>query len=158
MGWLWMGKSGVNFPRQKNLTFAEIDKLRRLGDDYVRFMAAGQRIGGAAPSNLLNTATREEIRAGAIENLMVLLKSGLTFPQQIKAMEATTTMLLTMRYFETQPAGGQREIEAEESYNRSMELWDVFQDLITKDDGRRFEVNEEEIREKVVIKLLEKIK
>ena len=64
-------------------------------------MSAGQRVAGAVPSKLLNSASLNEIRAGVYEHLMVLLQVGLTFPQQIKIMEATTTMFLAMRYFET---------------------------------------------------------
>jgi len=158
VAWFWKSKEAVTKKKPAKLSYDQIERLRKLGDDYIQFMSAGQRVAGAVPSKLLNSSSLNEIRAGAYEHLMVLLKIGLNFPQQIKIMEATTTMFLAMRYFETSFAGGQREVESEESYNKSMELWEVFQNLIVKDGGRRFEINEEEIREKVVTKLLEEAK
>ena len=158
MAWCWKSKGGVSEQKPAKLSYDQIERLRKLGDDYIKFMSAGQRVAGAVPSKLLNSASLNEIRAGVYEHLMVLLQVGLTFPQQIEIMEATTTMFLAMKYFETSFAKGQREVESEESYNKSLEFWDLFQNLIIRDEGRRFEINEEEIRGKIVCKLIRETK
>ena len=155
MAWFWQNKGAETKKKSTRLTNEQIKRLKRLGDDFTKFMGAGQRNAGAVPTILLEKATRAEIRAGLIENLIDLLQRGFSFEQQIKIMENMTAIFLAMNYFDIQIAGGNRKIESDTPYQRSLDLWDEFQDLITRDGGKRFEVNEDEIREKIVIKLIE---
>jgi hypothetical protein len=155
MPWFWKNKKTPTQPKTKKLSFSQIEKLNKIGDDLTNFLAKGQRKAGAIPSKLVEESTRGELRAALIENLMVLLQKGLPFTMQIQCMEGTASLFVLFKSFDTPRAGGRREIEADEPYNKSLELWDEFQKLVVRDGGRRFEVNEDEIREKIVIKLIE---
>ena len=157
MAWFWKNK-GLHTAKPKKLSWDEIQRLRKIGDDFADFMAKGQRKGGAVPSKLLNSATLGEIRAGLIEHLMFVLSLGAPFEQQIKWLDATQMLFCFVYNFDTPFLGGERENESEELKRKTFELWDAFQDLIIKDEGRRFEVNEWDIREKIVVKLIQQTK
>ena len=94
-----------------------------------------------------------------IEHLIFLLSLGAPFEQQIKWVKCAEKLFCYQTFlFDVKAAGGEREIEPRELRREYLGLWSEFQDLIVKDDGRRFEVNEDEIREKIVIKLIEQTK
>ena len=154
MPWFW---NKQNSPaKTKKLSYEKIQRLRKIGDDYTDFVAKGQQPGGATPSKILDSATRSEIRAGLIEHLIFLLSLGAPFEQQIKWVKCAEMLFCYQTFlFDVKAAGGEREIEPRELRREYLGLWDEFQDLIVKDEGRRFEVNEDEIREKIVIKLIE---
>ena len=150
----WKTKGEVRDKKISKLSRTEIERLNKLGDDFTNFMGAGQRGGGAVPTKLLDSASRGEIRAALIENLIVLLKKGLEFKMQIECMEAVTLLFVGMQCFETNIAGGNREVESKEKYDKANELWEEFQNLIIRDGGSRFELNEDEIRQKIVRRLI----
>jgi hypothetical protein len=158
MPWFWKSKETPTQPKSKKLPLSQIEKLNKIGDDLTNFLAKGQRKAGAIPSKLVEESTRGELRAALIENLMVSLQKGLPFAMQIQCMEGTASVFVLFKYFDIPRFGGRREIEADEPYNKSLELWDEFQRLVVRDGGSRFEVNEDEIREKIVIKLIEPTK
>jgi hypothetical protein len=151
----WKTKGEVRDKKTSKLSRAEIERLNKLGDDFTNFMGAGQRGDGAVPTKLLDSASRGEIRAALIENLIVLLQKGLEFKMQIECMEAVTGLFISMQFFETNIAGGNREVESQEKYDKANELWEEFQNLIIRDGGSRFELNEDEIRQKIVRRLIE---
>ena len=150
----WKTKGEVRDKKTSKLSRAEIERLNKLGDDFTNFMGAGQRGDGAVPTKLLDSASRGEIRAALIENLIVLLQKGLEFKMQIECMEAVTLLFVGMQCFETNIAGGNREVESQEKYDKANELWEEFQNLIIRDGGSRFELNEDEIRQKIVRRLI----
>jgi hypothetical protein len=158
VAWFWKSKRGVSEPKPAKLSYTQIQRLNTLGDDLTKFLAQGQRVKGAVPTKLMEEATRGELRAALIEYLMVLLQKGLPFKMQIQGMEQVAMLFVFMKFFDIPAGGGTREIEPDETYKKALGLWDEFQTLVTKDDGRRFEINEEEIREKVVVKLIEQTK
>lgn len=155
MVWLWKSKETPTQPKVKKLSYSQIDKLNKIGDDLTNFFAKGQRNAGVVPTKLIEESTRGELRAALIENLIILLQKGLPFKMQIQCMDMTAGLFVGMHLFDIPAGGGKREIEADDTYKKSLELWDEFQNLVTKNGGRRFEVNEDEIREKIVIKLIE---
>lgn len=151
----WKTKGEVRDKKTSKLSGADIERLNKLGDDFTNFMASGQRDGGAVPTKLLDSASRGEIRAALIENLIVVLQKGLQFKMQIECMEAVTGLFVGMQFFETSIAGGKREVETQEKYDKANKLWEEFQNLIIRDGGSRFELNEDEIRQKIVKRLIE---
>lgn len=155
MAWFWQKKGGPKANNTKSLSQTQIDRLNRLGDDFTNFLAAGQRKGGAIPTKLLNSASRGEIRAAIVENVIVILQKGLPFKMQIECMDNISALFVMMKFFDSNMDGGKREVESDQTYDRANKLWEEFQDLIIRDGGRRFEVNENEIREKIVMKLLD---
>ena len=155
MAWFWQKKRVATANKTKALSQKQIDSLNRLGDDFINFLAAGQRKNGAVPTKLVDSASRGEIRAAIIENLIVLLQKGLPFKMQIECMDQISSLFVSMKLFDSDIDGGRREVESDQTYDRANKLWEEFQDLIIRDGGRRFEVNEDEIRERIVIKLIE---
>ena len=156
MAWFWQKQDSK--AKTQKLSWEQIQRLKNIGDDYAEFMGKGGRDGGATPSKLLDSATRSEIRAGLIEVLVAYLQLGTPFKEQIKLVRAIETLFHTTMVFGISAAGGKREIESREIRSKYLGLFDEFEDLIVKDEGRRFEVNEDEIREKIVVKLIEQTK
>jgi hypothetical protein len=155
--WFWNKQSPP--AKTKKLSYEKIQRLRKIGEDYADFVARGQGPGGATPSKILDSSKRSEIRAGLIEHLISALSLGAPFEQQIKWVKAVEMLFCYQTFvFDVKAAGGEREIETRELRKEYLGLWDEFQDLIVKDEGRKFEFNEDEIREKIVIKLIEQTK
>jgi hypothetical protein len=151
--WLCKTKSGVSDKKPTTLSYKQIDRLNKIGDEFTEFIGKVQRRENGVYSKILGSATRGEIRAGLVENLIRLLKKGFPFDQQIKMVKATGSLFLMTKSFDIKPIGN-REVEENDVYMNSLGLWDELQEIITKDGGRSFEVNETEIRERIVCKLI----
>ena len=158
MPWFWRKKEQKEEALTNRLSWDNICRLRQIAYDMSDSLAKGQRQNGALPSEMLEQSTRGEIRGALIERLMQILESDAPKQLQAKAIDATAQIFITMQVFDIKQAGGTREMESQDIYMESLALWDKFQELVIKDNGRRFEVDEGEIREKVVVKLIEQSK
>lgn len=152
LGWLLGGKENE---KSKVTDFV---RLLVIGDALVSYVASGKNQTDAPVPAILKSASRGEIRAGLIEVCIDRLNPGLSFKDQIKLVE--NIGILFWQYvgsfdLKTERSQGTREPETKELRDKVSDLWDLFQDLIVKDDGRRFEINKAELREKIYPSLLQ---
>ena len=134
----------------KKITEAQFTyfELFKIGQAFIDYMASGGGEKALPAPPVLKNATRGQIRVGLIEGLIVRLKSGISFQDQIKIVEATGEMFcMHVKFFDLKIRGGTRETESKESFEKSCELWDRLQELIVRDGGKRFEVDPKILRE-----------
>ena len=151
LGWLLGGKQS----EKSNKT--DFVKLLVIGEALVSYVASGKNQTDEPVPSILKSATRGEMRAGLIEVCIDRLQPGLSFKDQIKLVEHIG--ILFWNYIgsfdlKTERPQGAREPESKELRDKVSDLWDLFQDLIVRDEGRRFEINKTELREKIYPHLL----
>ena len=69
-------------------------------------------------------------------------------------MEVVTLLFVSMQLNESMISETMREVEIKEKYDKANKLWEEYQNHELRNGGSLLELNEDEIREKIVVKLI----